>query len=95
MTPNTSYYLEETKAPDGYHKLGQRVEIPVKEANLEASVSNDTWQSGGVHVANKARQGAALHRRHGHRAVLYWRRACVVVGAAALFVLKKRKDTGK
>ena len=24
---NTNYYLEETKAPDGYYKLGQRVEI--------------------------------------------------------------------
>ena len=50
---NTNYYLEETKAPDGYYKLGQRVEIAVKDANLEASVSNDTWQSGGVHVANE------------------------------------------
>ena len=25
---NTNYYLEETKAPDGYHKLAERVEYP-------------------------------------------------------------------
>ena len=28
---NTNYYLEETKAPDGYNKLAERVEIAVKE----------------------------------------------------------------
>ncbi len=91
---NTSYYLEETKAPDGYHKLGQRVEIPVKEENIEASVSNDTWQSGGVHVANKP--GKALPSTGGMgTALFYIGGGVLVVGAAALFVLKKRKDTGK
>ena len=50
---NTNYYLEETKAPDGYNKLAERVEIAVKEDNLEASVSNGTLQSGGVQIVNK------------------------------------------
>ena len=91
---NTNYYLEETKAPDGYHKLGERVEIPVKDANLEASVSNDTWQSGGVHVINKP--GKALPSTGGMgTALFYIGGGVLVVGAAALFVLKKRKDTGK
>lgn len=53
LDANTNYYLEETKAPNGYNKLGERVEIAVKDANLEANVSNDTWQSGGVHIINK------------------------------------------
>ena len=91
---NTNYYLEETKAPDGYHKLGERVEIAVKEANIEASVSNDTWQSGGVHVVNKP--GKALPYTGGMgTALFYIGGGVLVVGAAALFVLKKRKDTGK
>ena len=91
---NTNYYLEETKAPDGYHKLAERVEIAVKEANLEASVSNDTWQSGGVHVVNKP--GKALPSTGGMgTALFYIGGGVLVVGAAALFVLKKRKDPGK
>lgn len=91
---NTNYYLEETKAPDGYHKLGERVEIAVKEANLEASVSNDTWQSGGVHVVNNP--GKELPSTGGMgTALFYIGGGVLVVGAAALFVLKKRKDTGK
>lgn len=91
---NTNYYLEETKAPDGYHKLAERVEIPVKDANLEASVSNDTWVSGGVHVINNP--GKALPSTGGMgTALFYIGGGVLVVGAAALFVLKKRKDTGK
>ena len=91
---NTNYYLEETKAPNGYHKLGERVEIAVKEANLEASVSNDTWQSGGVHVVNNP--GKELPSTGGMgTALFYIGGGVLVVGAAALFVLKKRKDTGK
>lgn len=91
---NTNYYLEETKAPDGYHKLAERVEIAVKEANLEASVSNDTWQSGGVHVVNTP--GKELPSTGGMgTALFYIGGGVLVVGAAALFVLKKRKDTGK
>ena len=91
---NTNYYLEETKAPDGYHKLAERVEIAVKEENIVASVSNDTWQSGGVHVVNTP--GKELPSTGGMgTALFYIGGGVLVVGAAALFVLKKRKDTGK
>lgn len=91
---NTNYYLEETKAPDGYYKLAERVEIPVKEENIEASVSNDTWQSGGVHVINTP--GEELPSTGGMgTALFYIGGGVLVVGAAALFVLKKRKDTDK
>lgn len=91
---NTNYYLEETKAPDGYHKLAERVEIPMKEANLEASVSNGIYQNGGVHVVNYP--GKELPSTGGMGTTLFYIGGGVlVVGAAALFVLKKRKDTGK
>ena len=91
---NTNYYLEETKAPDGYHKLAERVDIPVKDANLEASVSNGIYQNGGVQVINEP--GKALPSTGGMgTALFYIGGGVLVVGAAALFVLKKRKDTGK
>ena len=66
----------------------------MKDANLEASVSNDTWQSGGVHVANEP--GKELPSTGGMgTALFYIGGGVLVVGAAALFVLKKRKDTDK
>lgn len=91
---NTNYYLEETKAPDGYHKLGQRVEIAVKDANIEASVENGVYKDGGVWVENIP--GKELPSTGGMGTTLFYIGGGVlVVGAAALFVLKKRKDTGK
>ena len=53
LDADTTYWLEETAAPDGYVKLTDRVEIAVKDANLEATVANGVWQSGGVHVVNE------------------------------------------
>ena len=91
---NTNYYLEETKAPDGYHKLAERVEIEVFEENLEATVTNGIYQDGGVQVINEP--GKALPSTGGMgTALFYIGGGVLVVGAAALFVLKKRKDTGK
>lgn len=86
---NTNYYLEETKAPDGYNKLAERVEIAVKEANLEASVSNDTWQSGGVHVVNHT--GSLLPTTGGMgTTIFYVAGGAIVIAAAATLVYRKR-----
>ena len=91
---NTNYYLEETKAPDGYHKLGKRVKIAVKDANLEATVENGVYKDGGVWVENIP--GKELPSTGGMgTALFYIGGGVLVVGAAALFVLKKRKDAGK
>ena len=91
---NTNYYLEETKAPDGYHKLGERVKIAVIDANLEATVVNGVYKDGGVWVENIP--GKELPSTGGMgTALFYIGGGVLVVGAAALFVLKKRKDTGK
>ncbi|HIV42359.1 MAG TPA: SpaH/EbpB family LPXTG-anchored major pilin [Candidatus Mediterraneibacter guildfordensis] len=86
---NTNYYLEETKAPDGYNKLAERVEIAVKNANLEASVSNDTWQSGGVHIVNKA--GDLLPTTGGMgTTILYIIGGVLVIGAGAVLIIRRR-----
>lgn len=91
---NTNYYLEETKAPDGYNKLAERVEIAVKDANLEASVSNDTWQSGGVHVVNHA--GSLLPTTGGMgTTIFYVAGGAIVVAAAATLVYRKRMENNR
>ena len=91
---NTNYYLEETKAPDGYNKLAERVEIAVKEANLDASVSNDIWQNGGVHVVNKT--GDLLPSTGGMGTTLFYVIGVVLVaGAAVLLIVRKRTDSRK
>lgn len=91
---NTNYYLEETKAPDGYNKLAERVEIAVKEANLEASVSNDTWQSGGVHVVNHT--GSLLPTTGGMgTTIFYVAGGAIVVAAAATLVYRKRMENNR
>lgn len=91
---NTKYYLEETKAPDGYNKLAERVEIDVKNANLDASVSNDTWQSGGVHVVNKA--GNVLPTTGGMgTTIFYVAGGAIVIAAAATLVYRKRMESNQ
>ena len=87
---NTNYYLEETKAPDGYNKLAERVEIAVKDTNLEATVSNDTWQSGGVHIVNKA--GDLLPTTGGMgTTILYIIGGVLVVAAGSMLVIRRKR----
>lgn len=91
---NTNYYLEETKAPNGYNKLAERVEIAVKEANLEASVTNDTWQSGGVHIVNKT--GSLIPSTGGMgTTVLYMAGGVLVIAAGALLIFRRRMHTDR
>ena len=91
---NTSYYLEETKAPDGYNKLAERVEIAVEEANLEATVSNDIWQNGGVHIENKT--GSLIPSTGGMGTTIFYIIGGVLVAAAGIFfVIRRRVSAGK
>ena len=86
---NTNYYLEETKAPDGYNKLAERVEIAVKEANLDATVDGGIWHEGGVHVVNKT--GSLLPSTGGMgTTVFYVAGGAIVIAAAATLVYRKR-----
>ena len=91
---NTNYYLEETKAPDGYNKLAERVEIAVKEANIDATVNGGIWQGGGVHVVNKA--GSLLPTTGGMgTTIFYVAGGAIVVAAAATLVYRKRMENNR
>lgn len=90
----TNYYLEETKAPDGYNKLAERVEIAVKDANLEASVSNGTWQTGGIHIVNNA--GSLLPTTGGMgTTIFYVAGGAIVIAVVATLVYRKRMESNQ
>lgn len=89
-----TYWLEETKAPDGYNKLAERVEITIKDANNEATVDGGIWDHGGVHVVNKA--GSLLPTTGGMgTTIFYVAGAAIVVAAAATLVYRKRMENNR
>lgn len=89
-----TYWLEETKAPDGYNKLAERVEITIKDANNEATVDGGIWDHGGVHVVNKA--GSLLPTTGGMgTTIFYVAGGIIVVAAAATLVYRKRMENNR
>lgn len=91
---NTTYWLEETKAPDGYNKLAERVEIAVKNGNIDATVNGGIWQEGGIHVVNKA--GSLLPTTGGMgTTIFYVAGGTIVVAAAATLVYRKRMENNR
>lgn len=92
LDANTTYWLEETKAPAGYNKLDGRVEVEIKNANLTTTMEGDTWASGngGVQITNNT--GSELPSTGGMGTTLFYIGGGVlVVLAVALLVVKKRR----
>lgn len=86
---NTTYWLEETKAPEGYNKLAERVEIAVKEANIDATVNGDgIWQKGGVHIVNYT--GSELPSTGGIGTAIFYALGGALVLGAIVFLSRKR-----
>ncbi len=84
-----TYWLEETKAPEGFNKLADRVEVKIEKANLDATVNDDTWTNGGVHVINKT--GTELPSTGGMgTTVFYVLGSILVIGAAVLLITRRR-----
>lgn len=95
LDANTTYWLEEIKAPDGYNKLAERVEVKIEDANLESSITigaegaEDTWTSGGVQVINQ--KGTELPETGGMgTTILYIGGAVLVLGAVVLLFVRRR-----
>lgn len=86
---NGTYWLEETKAPEGYNALTARQSFEIKNANLDAIVTTDTWTSDGVHVINQT--GSVLPSTGGvGTTIFYALGGLMFVGALVLLVTNKR-----
>ena len=93
-----TYYLEETKAPDGYNKLTERqpVELGKEGFVADATINNSglegaTWTKGGVRVINNT--GATLPSTGGMGTTLFYvLGGGLMVAAVILLVTKKRME---
>ena len=84
-----TFYLEETKAPEGYNKLTSRVTVTIENANLDAEVLENVYQSGGIHVLNTT--GAELPETGGIGTMLFVTiGTLMVLGFGVLLVTKLR-----
>ena len=86
-----TYYLEETKAPEGYNKLPARKEVKIQGNNLTATMNagGDKYESGSVWVENKS--GSLLPSTGGiGTTIFYILGSVLVLLAVVLLVTKKR-----
>ncbi len=89
LDANTTYWLQETEAPAGYNKLAERVEVKMEDANLGATVTEDAWTAGGVHVVNNA--GSELPETGGIGTTLFYIIGGVLVLAAVVLLITKKR----
>ncbi len=87
---SATYYLEETKAPDGYNMLTERQAVTITAANNDATVTADgKYENGGVQVIN--RTGSLLPETGGiGTTIFYVVGGLLMVGAVIFLVTKKR-----
>ena len=84
-----TYFLEETKAPDGYNKLSSEISVVISGSNLEATITNDVWTSGGIQVVNTT--GSILPSTGGIGTTLFITiGSLLVIGFGVLLVTKLR-----
>lgn len=86
---NGTYYLKETKAPNGYKLLLSAKDITIDGQNIGATFTGDTYESGGVHVTNEP--GTTLPGTGGTgTTVFYVLGSALMLGAVVLYITKKR-----
>ena len=88
------YYLEETKAPDGYNALAKREEIDLTDGSKKVTEpEGDIWTeaNGGVYIENHA--GATLPSTGGMGTTLFYViGGGLMIAAVVLLVTKKRME---
>lgn len=88
----TTYWLEETKAPDGYNMLTERKPVNLAEGSkAHATFDADVYKDGGVVVKNNA--GTVLPSTGGMGTTLFYVvGGGLMVAAVVLLVTKKRME---
>ena len=87
----TTYYLKEIKAPQGYNTLTDAAEVKIGTTNLSATMNGTQYTDGGVHVTNKA--GTTLPGTGGiGTTIFYLIGGGLMVAAAVLLIAKKRME---
>lgn len=98
LDANTTYWLEETKQPDGYNKLDGRVEVRIENSNISTTLTSAStvWEdgNGGVHIINQT--GAELPTTGGMGTTIFYVVGSILLGGAViLLIAKKRMGAGK
>ncbi|MCQ2514639.1 MAG: hypothetical protein MJ089_06100 [Ruminococcus sp.] len=82
-------YLEEIKQPLGYNILKNRVPVILTSSNNTCVIIDDVYQSGGVHVINKA--GSLLPTTGNIGTTIFYVCGVVLVLGVSLFYISKRR----
>ena len=91
-----TYYLNEEKAPSGYNRLAERVEIDMTGAvNNKATIDTEgstygSYKEGGVHVINKA--GIMLPETGGTGTMIVYIIGGIIIAAAIIIIIASRKS---
>lgn len=86
-----TYWLEETKAPEGFNPMSDRQKVEIDHGNLDATLENEnaTYVSGGVQVIN--RTGSLLPSTGGIGTTIFYIVGGLLVVAAAILLITKRR----
>ena len=89
----TTYWLEETKAPDGYNMLTERKPVDLTNGSNNTTLTSDTWSEADHGVAVENNAGTVLPSTGGMGTTLFYViGGGLMVAAVALLVTKKRME---
>lgn len=91
LDANTTYWLEETKQPNGYNKLDGRVEVKIKDSNISTTLDSTDWKDGdgGVHIINQT--GAELPTTGGMGTTIFYVVGSILLGSAVILLIAKKR----
>ncbi len=86
---NGTYWLDETAAPAGYNKLAAREDVTINDGNVKATLNNNTWLDGGLHVVNMT--GTMLPSTGGIGTTIFYAAGIILMAGAVFFVVRRKK----